>query len=487
MLIIVVKFNLPDKEKECIDSVKKYTNLEKHSLLVYDNYPLKENLAVVWNRLIAESTEDIICLLNNDTVVEEGWTKMIEVLDEKVGAVGPVTNNCGGRQKNMERGQIEDINELSGFCYLFRKDVWKEVGRFPEDMPFYGQESIFNQKLQDHGYKLKVDRRVYIHHYKAQSYSKAIKNEEITSAEKEFGAFHYWNYVARLRKLREKVKQGTKIGIYGAGEAFPLSRGANQFMHDFCGKNGYCLQDIETAKSKISELDIFITMQTKVDDSWSLAKEAKALGKKTALYFCDLRSPKQEWPYTIELPEDIKEYFDAIFYCAKGQLDDWDCGVPTYYLPQGTIQHPRPCTGEHYKIVHIGDLDTEYHTGRKSLLEGLEYTNLNEHNREKRLELSRDSFGIYGSSDFSLAVSHDVEGYTSDRLYHILGAGGCALCYNPGGLQFKDKEHLLYWKDPKEIAWLIETDTTEIKKNAFKEVQSKHLYKDRFIEIVTKL
>ena len=169
MEIIIIAFNLPEKEKECIDSVKKYTNLKLHKLTVYDNYPLKENLAVVWNRLIAESTEDIICLLNNDTVVEEGWTRMIEVLDEKVGAVGPVTNNCGTKQKNMPKGQIEEINDLSGFCYLFRKEVWEEVGKFPEDMPFYGQESIFNRKLQKSGYTLMVDRRVFIHHYGGSS------------------------------------------------------------------------------------------------------------------------------------------------------------------------------------------------------------------------------------------------------------------------------------------------------------------------------
>lgn len=494
MNIILIKFNQPEFEEKCIESINKYTKIGKHTLTVYDNYQKKENLAVVWNRLIEESKEENICLLNTDTIVEEGWERMAQVLKRKdCGAVGPVTDNCGTRQKGMTRGGIEEINDLSGFCYLFRKSVWKEVGKFPEDMPFYGQESIFNRKLQDHGYKLLVDRRTFVHHAKSKSYNKAIETGDIKEDERFYGAFHYWNYCARLKRLREKVKQGTKIMIYGAGNGFPLARGATQFLNDFCGNNGIGVGDVQTARDKIEHRhpDIYITTQTKIDESWKIAKELKNKGVKTALYFCDLRSPKAKWPYQIELPEDFDKYFDKVFLCAKGKLTEWkDCGVPVYHLPQATLQHPTPPRGFKYRLVHIGDLQTEYHTERKELLEGLGFVNLNETNREKRLKLSKESFGIYGESDLSLSVSHDVEGYTSDRLYHILGAGGCALAFNPGGIPFEHGKHLLWFKTRQELEELKRTPDEEIakiKKEAFKEVQTKHLYKDRFIELLCNL
>jgi GT2 family glycosyltransferase len=490
--IILITFNLPDKEKECIDSVKKFTDLNKHTLTIYDNYPKKENLAVVWNRLIENSKEDIICLLNNDTVVEKGWDRMIEVLkDPKVGAVGPVTNNCGGRQKNMSKnGKVEEINDLSGFCYCFRKSVWEEVGRFPEDMPFYGQESIFNLKLKDHGYKLMVDRRVYVHHHKAQSYKKAIENKEITNEEQVRGAFHYWNYVERLKKLRTKIPQGTKLAIYGVGDGFPLHRGMKQTLSDFFGKNGL---GILTADNWIDTLnafnpDIYITNQTKHDQSWDYAKKLKERGVKTALYFNDLRSPDQKGIW--EMDWNLPEYFDAVFVCAKEYADKkWD--LPVYHLPQATIQIPKPIKGDKHRIVHIGDLQTEYHQHRREIVNNLEFTNLNETNREKRIALSHKSPEIYHGSDFCLSVSHDVKGYTSDRLYNILGAGGCAIAFNPGDIPFEHKKHLYWFRTPEEFKKIIQESTPEerdaIKEEAFKEVQSKHLHKDRIIELLLKL
>ncbi len=102
MEIILVKFNQPKYEDACIESVKKFTDLNKHTLTIYDNYPKKENLAVVWNRLIEESEDENICLLNSDTLVEPRWERLIEALEDKtVGAVGPITNKCGGKQKGI--------------------------------------------------------------------------------------------------------------------------------------------------------------------------------------------------------------------------------------------------------------------------------------------------------------------------------------------------------------------------------------------------
>ena len=490
MEIILIRFNLPEKEKECIDSVKKYTNLKRHKLTVYDNYPLQENLAVVWNRLIEESTEDIICLLNNDTVVEEGWTKMIEVLDEKVGAVGPVTNNCGGRQKNMPKGQVEEINDLSGFCYLFRKEVWEEVGKFPEDMPFYGQETVFNRKLEDRGYKLMVDRRVYIHHYKAQSYKKALEKKELTNIEQELGAFHYWNFINRLKKLRAKIPQGTKLAILGGGKCnqFPLHKGMEQAINDFFGSNGLLLgADSNTQELKDFKPDIFISSQTGgyKDNQLKLCKEAKEQGCKMILYFCDLR-----YPSMIVIPG--LELFEEAFIC-NGRLKEWEkqYNLKAYYLPQASIQHPKPVEGKKSRVLFVGSIGkNKFHAGRKDLCEYLGVTVNNcskAENRDKRLEIQNNSYGDYHSSTFSLAISPDEPGYTSDRLYNIMGAGGCALSFNPGKIPFEHGKHLLWFRTKEEAKKLLATPKVlvdEIKENAFEEVQKNHTYKDRLIEIL---
>ena len=78
--IIVVKYNYPDIEKDCINSVIKHTNINYH-LTIYDNYPNNENIGLLWNKLINRSDAEYVCLLNSDTVVTDGWLeKMHEIV-----------------------------------------------------------------------------------------------------------------------------------------------------------------------------------------------------------------------------------------------------------------------------------------------------------------------------------------------------------------------------------------------------------------------
>lgn len=474
MEIILIKFNLAELEEKCIESVRRHTNLSRHTLTIYDNYPKKENLAVVWNRLISHSTHEVICLLNNDTLVEQGWEKMAEVLKDKtVGAVGPVTNNCGGLQKNLQKnGQVEEINDLSGFCYLFRKEVWEDVGRFPEDMPFYGQETVFNRKLEDRGYKLMVDRRVYVHHFKGRSWDKARKRKEINDNNREYGAMQYWNFTRRLEKVQKLPRDIVILGA-GKGNPFPTFMGIDQYVSDFGGRH----LPMEATVEEIGEPEVLIVIQSRYRKDW-YETIAKCKAKKKILYFMDLRTPK-EWNGTPEI-------FDKVFLCSRGYVPLWNKLVPTEWLPQATIQQPTPPTGDNLGIVHIGGLDDKYHSNRKEFLEGIEHTQINEIDRDKRAEVVAGQWGIYGSSDFSIAISPDVEGYTSDRQYHIMGSGGCALSFDPGGLEHL-KDYALWFKNKKELLAKLKTPKEErdiLKKKAFDYTQSNHVYKDRIIHIL---
>lgn len=193
---IIIKFNNPEAEKKCLDSVKEFSS-KGNKITVHDNYPQNENLGKLWNRLIRESQSEIIILLNNDTVVEKGWERFIEPLTSKeVGAVGPITNNCQTYQKELERGEgIIETNNLSGFCIAFRRGVWNEVGGFPEDAPFYGQETAFLELIKKRGYKLMIDTRVYIEHEGSSSVKKSGMDEE---SERQKGAKWFKDFLNKL-------------------------------------------------------------------------------------------------------------------------------------------------------------------------------------------------------------------------------------------------------------------------------------------------
>ena len=162
--IILIKFNNKDWEDKAVDAVIKHTS-EPYHLTVYDNYPKNHNIGSLWNRLIKQSDAEYICLLNTDAEVTDGWlTKLLQVFkrEDQVGAVGPTTNHARNHQADIKPRKSYEIVEykrlhpdecLGGFCLVFPKFIWEKVGGFPEDCGFYGQETIFLEKVSKHGYK----------------------------------------------------------------------------------------------------------------------------------------------------------------------------------------------------------------------------------------------------------------------------------------------------------------------------------------------
>lgn len=133
------------------------------------------------------SSGEHILFMNNDTVVPAGWLDpMIRTLysGEDVGMVGPVTNYISGRQKipvnykdiaDMEsfsklytrqnKGAVEEVRRLVGFCLLVKRSVLEEVGVFDEryGLGNYEDDDLCLRVLRN-GYKLLIARDAYIHH-----------------------------------------------------------------------------------------------------------------------------------------------------------------------------------------------------------------------------------------------------------------------------------------------------------------------------------
>ena len=211
--IIIVKYQAPRFERACISSVLTETRTVPYNLIVHDNYPKNENIGVLWNKLIGKSESEYIVILNTDTLVEEGWLgKLLKVFDDHkdAGAVGPVTNNGGGNGQELEKtddyqvfdyGKKHSLGTLCGFCLVFPKKVWEEVGGFPEDFGFYGQECAFLAKVVKKGYKQYVRTDVFVWHKGGASADLAEKRGEMNrQAELEAGRAKRDAFFEELRK-----------------------------------------------------------------------------------------------------------------------------------------------------------------------------------------------------------------------------------------------------------------------------------------------
>jgi GT2 family glycosyltransferase len=209
--IIIPTFNKVRYLKRCIDSIRKYT-AEPYEIIVVDNgstdgtaqYIRNETeirykrfdsnrgfaAAVNYGMMMAKGSS--ILLLNNDTVVTPRWlTNMLICLysEPSVGAVGPVTNNISGRQRIYPRYRTllqmqsfaerfncsnpvlwEPVNRLTGFCLLFRRDVFERVGYFDEGYRIGNYEDDdFGLRIRICGLKLIIARDSFIHHYRSVS------------------------------------------------------------------------------------------------------------------------------------------------------------------------------------------------------------------------------------------------------------------------------------------------------------------------------
>ncbi|MBB6736009.1 glycosyltransferase family 2 protein [Cohnella zeiphila] len=129
-----------------------------------------------------------ILLLNNDTLVTEHWLEnMLACLnsDDRIGMVGPITNYISGDQQvdvpyrdvsempafarennipNPERWRRTD--RLVGFCLLFRRELFRQIGYFDEGFEIGNfEDDDFNIRVRMLGKSLVVAEDAFIHHF----------------------------------------------------------------------------------------------------------------------------------------------------------------------------------------------------------------------------------------------------------------------------------------------------------------------------------
>ena len=214
--IIILTYNNLDKTKDCIESIRKYTDKDSYEIIVVDNNStddtklfLKEqdDIKVIFNEsnvgfpmgcnigiANAEETYDIL-LLNNDTIVTKNWLSNLKKClysDEKIGAVGAVSNNGANLQEvdftynNFDEMQnlasknnISDVKKweekvcLIGYCLLIKREVMDQLNGLDEGYtPGYIEDNDLSLNIIKLGYRLMLCHDSFIHHYLGTSFRK---------------------------------------------------------------------------------------------------------------------------------------------------------------------------------------------------------------------------------------------------------------------------------------------------------------------------
>lgn len=118
-----------------------------------------------------ESTSEFVVFFNDDAMIPTAsrmWlnTMLQHMRDPQVAAVGPSSNVVMGLQNIFTDlpFHVFESRFLIGFCVLMRRSAFDTIGGMDQSLPG-GDDFDWSIRLRDAGYKLLVDRTVFVYHH----------------------------------------------------------------------------------------------------------------------------------------------------------------------------------------------------------------------------------------------------------------------------------------------------------------------------------
>jgi GT2 family glycosyltransferase len=215
--IIILTYNNLKYTRLCLESIFAKTEAPDFEVILVDNASTddtpaylqsfaaqKNNVKLILNpentgfphgnnQGAAIAQGQYLVLLNNDTVVTEGWLSGLirHLQDPTVGMVGPVTNSSGNETRiavdyqqleempafarayaQAHQSQSFEISMLPFHCVALRREIFDQTGLIDERFSLgMFEDDDYAIRLQKQGLKLLCAEDVFIHHWGSASFS----------------------------------------------------------------------------------------------------------------------------------------------------------------------------------------------------------------------------------------------------------------------------------------------------------------------------
>ncbi len=293
--IVILTYNGLEYTKQCIQSIRENTRAP-YELIVVDNGSTdgtreylkslddvtviltEQNLgfAAGNNKGIQASRGDYIVLLNNDTVVTEGWLcRLVQAaeLSPEVGMAGPRSNYVQNPFQQVDEVPYQNMAEMQnfarhfaqknqrryflttklvGFCLLLKREVVEKVGLLDESFGIGNfEDDDYCVRTRKAGYFLAIAGDAFVHHFG----NRAFRENKIS-------------YEKMIQTNLAKFKEKWKNELEFRGEEYYLKEDLQFFAEEEnrAGERLFATGDVQAAEERFQKA---LEWEPKNDRAWN--------------------------------------------------------------------------------------------------------------------------------------------------------------------------------------------------------------------------
>ena len=270
--IVIPVYNKLEYSRACLESIKKYTHYTYRIIIIddasnketqeyLDDLDKKQEIILIrndtnlgWlksvNKGLAQTKSEYICLMNNDTLVTDGWLEeMINIAEKEkgIGLVNPswekpnrISLDDYARNIKRFREQYIETGWARGFCVLIKREVIDKIGYFDEVYsPGYWDDRDFSVRAIKAGFRCVRAKSSFVWHHRNITFQEKLKRESFSQIFERNRKIFYqkWGKPLRivfvLRGLNHEVYQRLNqffiTLVRGQNRIYILSKDKNVF------------------------------------------------------------------------------------------------------------------------------------------------------------------------------------------------------------------------------------------------------------------